>query len=161
SGCNDGLIRIWEPSLGRCTKTLEHLPKVDCLAVSPDGTTLATGGFDWTIKLWNVADGRELRTLRGHRGYITSLMFTPDGQNVVSGSQDKLVKLWEVSSGDCIRTFEGHPTEVAAVTVSRDGHYIASSGGGFNGFVVVIVWDRSLPTWVHRFRTHDQVISAI
>src|SRR5437763_595449 len=64
-----------------------HSGGVTSVAISPDGTTLASGSRDNTIKLWDVATGRELRTLKGHSnsdnsvGFtVESVAFSPDGK---------------------------------------------------------------------------------
>ncbi len=50
-------------------------------AFSPDGTTLASGGFDRAVKLWDVAAGREWATLDGHEGWVAAVAFSPDGHH--------------------------------------------------------------------------------
>jgi WD40 repeat protein len=67
------------------------------VAFSPDGQFLASGSWDTTIKLWEVASGREVRTLTGHTGWVLSVAFSPDGQFLASGSGDKTIKLWDIS----------------------------------------------------------------
>jgi hypothetical protein len=69
---------------------------------------------DKTIKLWEVASGREVRTLSGHTSDVTSVAFSPDGRLLASGSGDKTIKLWEVATGREVRTLSGH-TRVSKV----------------------------------------------
>jgi WD40 repeat protein len=65
------------------------------LAFHPDGSRLATGAEDGTIKLWDVATGEEFLTLRGQDFGIVSLAFSPDGRRLVSGSQDWTARVWD------------------------------------------------------------------
>ena len=73
---------------------------VSSVAFSPDGKTLASGSKDRTIKLWDVATGKEQATLKGHTGAgVVSVAFSPDGKTLASGSEDCTIKLWDVATG--------------------------------------------------------------
>jgi len=58
-------------------------------AFSPDGKRLATGSYDHTVKLWDVATGQELFTFKGHTGNVNTVAFSPDGKRLVVGSDDR------------------------------------------------------------------------
>ena len=58
------------------------------------------------IKLWDVKQGKCLKTLQGHASQIWSVAFSPDGQTLASSSADETIKLWDVNTGKCWRTLK-------------------------------------------------------
>lgn len=100
------------------------------LALSPDGTMLATtpGGMveGSPIQLWEVASGREVGRLDGHRGRVGQLIFLPDGKQLISASADQTLRLWDVGTRTAVRTFRGHKTEVWTVQLMSDQRTIVS-----------------------------------
>jgi hypothetical protein len=107
-----------------------HTNWVRSVAFSPNGQFLASGSWDTTIKLWDVAGGREVRTLTGHTDWVNSVAFSPNGQFLASGSWDTTIKLWEVASGREVRTLTGHTDWVLSVAFSPDGRLLASGSCG-------------------------------
>ena len=67
-----------------------HSGSVCSVAFSPDGRTLASGSYDETIKLWDVATGRSIATLTGHSRFVNSVAFSPDGRTLASVSYTHL-----------------------------------------------------------------------
>lgn len=65
---------------------------------SPDGRTIATGGGDNKICLWDSATGNNLATFTGHTNSIFSLAFSPDGRTLASGSNGR-IRLWILRVG--------------------------------------------------------------
>ncbi len=102
-----------------------HYGDVLSVVFSPDGQLLASGGWDATIKLWEVASGRELLTL--HRAWsTTSIAFSPDEQTLAVGSTDKTITIWDIATGKELRTLQGHTDYVWSVAFSPDGRTLAS-----------------------------------
>ena len=79
------------------------------VAFSPDGKTLASGSEDQTIKLWDVATGKEQATLKGHTGHgCTPWRSARTARRWPRGVEDKTIKLWDVATGKEQATLKGH-----------------------------------------------------
>lgn len=136
----DRTVRLWTPTVESsgfshnnqfvshpCYILSDHAWAVLTVTFSPDGSILATGSDDRTIKLWDVTTGQVMHTLLGHSWSVVALAFTPDGKTLISGSWDKTVKLWNVSTGQEIATLCGHLDSLSAIATSPIVRLIASS----------------------------------
>ena len=110
--------------------------RVSELALSSDGSTLASSSNNDTIRLWDVASGQLKATLKGHTAKISSVAFSPDGATLASGSYDYTVRLWDVASGKIKATLEGHTHWIGSVSFSPDGAALASGS-----------WDATVRLW--------------
>jgi len=104
-----------------------HAAGVFCIAFHPGGNLMVSGGNEGTIKLWDVATGRELRTFV-HPGHVPtrSIAFHPGGKIVVSGHEDGTIQLWDAATGKKLREFAGHSSSVDSIAFSPDGRLFAS-----------------------------------
>ncbi|MBF0320468.1 MAG: caspase family protein [Nitrospirae bacterium] len=115
---------------------LGHSGYVNSVAISPDGKYALSGSMDNTLKLWEIATGKKIRTFTGHSDRVNSVAISPDGKYALSGSWDKTLKLWDISTGKEIRTFTGHSNRVDSVAISPDGKYALSGS-----------WDSTIRLW--------------
>lgn len=96
---------------------------VRSVAVSPDGTLVASCGNDRLVKLWSAADGKPVRTLAGHQSHVYNLAFHPGGKRLVTCDLTGLVKDWDVASGSQVREMD------AKLLHKYDGGFLADIGG--------------------------------
>ncbi|MFN6528315.1 serine/threonine-protein kinase [Nostoc sp. ChiSLP03a] len=134
-----------------------HSNPVDSVAFSRDGNTLASGSYDKTIKLWNLATGEQIRTLTGHSDKIWSVAISPDGKTLVSGSEDKTIKLWNLATGEQIRTLTGYSNFVISVAISPDGKTLASGSGDKS----IKLWNLATGEQIRTFSRHSNLVFSV
>ncbi|MCP5542043.1 MAG: hypothetical protein H7A53_13260 [Akkermansiaceae bacterium] len=130
SGLN-GVATIWDISTGKPIRSFGEGYHRDILfdaVFSPDGTLLATAGYDRKIAIWKADSGERLRTIEVHNGAIYDLAFSPDGGVLASASGDSTVKLWRVSDGERLDTLNQPQGEQYAVAFSPDGKHLFAAG---------------------------------
>jgi WD40 repeat protein len=148
-----------EARMEACKDIKAHKSRVRALAVSPDGTLLASGSSDRTIKLWSLPEGALLKTLRGHSNVVEALAMRPDGMLLASGSVDETIKLWSLPEGALLKTLVGHSSAVWTLAMSSDGTLLASAGGSYVGDA-----DSAIRLWLlpkGEFRTLEGHTSSV
>jgi len=96
-----GHPQILEVATGRLVRRLEgHAIGVASLRFNPDGTRLATAGFDRTVWIWSAASLPEFVSLEGHEQAVWAIAFSRDGKRVASGSLDQTARIWDAETGD-------------------------------------------------------------
>jgi hypothetical protein len=96
---------------------------------SPDGSIVATAGYDRRIILHDAQTGAVIRELNGHNGAVFDLEFSPDGTLLASASADATIKIWHVATGERFDTLSQPQSEQYSVTFSPDGSHVFASGG--------------------------------
>lgn len=104
-----------------------HGGPITALALASDSKQVLTASADKTLKLWDLAQGQEIRSFAGHAESVTGAALSADGQLALSSSGDRSLKLWDVASGKELQTLTGHGDAVNAVALSPDGKWVASA----------------------------------
>lgn len=96
--------------------------------MSPDGSLVATAGYDRTIRLYNTATGELQQSLTGHNGAVFDLDFSPDGSLLGSASADATGKIWHVATGERLDTLGNPLSEQLRLLFSPDGNAVYAVG---------------------------------
>jgi F-box/WD-40 domain protein MET30 len=117
------LERNWRN--GRCrVRTLKgHADGVMCLQFADNMTgikypVLITGSYDHTVRVWNLAEGKEVRQIQGHTRAIRALQF--DDAKLITGSMDATVRIWNWRTGECVKELRGHSAGVVSLNFDDD-----------------------------------------
>jgi WD40 repeat protein/tetratricopeptide (TPR) repeat protein len=130
--------------LGKHDKNKAKPIRVNAVSFSPDGRFLATASDDYTAKLW-TAEGKLIKTLKGHSNWVMDVSFSPDSELLATASYDNTVKLWN-RQGELVRTLKGPTDSVAHVRFSPSGKILATTS-----------WDNRIQLW----RLDDTLIKTL
>jgi WD40 repeat protein len=117
-----------------------HSKHINALAFSPDGATLASGGWDGEAILWDMG-GRRSRERLHHDGPVFAVAFSADGERFATAGEDRTVHVWDPRNGRAVRRFVGHSGSIGALAFLGGGSRIAS--GSTDG--TVKLWDLDRP----------------
>ncbi|MGA7329569.1 MAG: hypothetical protein WBX25_35090 [Rhodomicrobium sp.] len=149
SAADDKAIRVWDWRSGKTVRIFrgEVAPgdpgKLYALALSPDGKSLAVGGWlggnkeeSDAIRIYDFASGTQTALLKGHNDVVVRVAFSPDGRYLLSGSHDNTAIIWDLANARMLHRLQGHRHFVYGVGFSPDGAHAVTSS-----------WDHDLRLW--------------
>ena len=124
---DSSFVVFWNTESAKVLHNLEeHVGVIYAIALSPNGTTFATGNPQNTLSIWDVDSEKELHALKGHTNSIGSIAFSSDGKKIVTTSYDKTVRLWDTESGTELQQLN---IGVSVAVFTPDGKKFVTAGG--------------------------------
>ncbi|HEY7310706.1 MAG TPA: WD40 repeat domain-containing protein [Gemmataceae bacterium] len=144
-------ITWYEMPSGRLLhKTPRQPGGVSALTFSPDGKLLVSAGFNQTIRIWDVASGKERRQILGCERWIRSLALTPDSKQLVAPGEQGAIRVWGIESGKELRQWPAHDKAAYSVAFDPAGKTLASAGEDGK----IVLWDFATGTKRRQLRGH-------
>lgn len=108
-----GEVALLELATGKRSKVLDTLPDIALTAVfNADGTQVAAGGADASVRVYDMASGQRVWTSSVHSDWVTSVAFSGDNKFVASASKDMTVKVHDAATGTLFTTYQGHNRQI-------------------------------------------------
>lgn len=117
AGCN-----FWQCSF------LDTFSGILSLAVSTNGTMLASGDASGDLRIWDTANWELHRLIVAHSDWVRAVKFNQASDTVFSCSDDRTIKAWAVSTGQCVKEYIGHTGRIRAIDINPSDRHLISGG---------------------------------
>ena len=158
---DNGTVLMWDAATGTKLWQAEHKLGAGCVAFTPDGSRLATGGVDadnrGNVRIWDAQSGTLLVDFTTHERLVWSLAFSGDGQRLATGSLDHTARLWNAESLALQRTLSGHQDDVLSVAFdARAERLVTGSKDG-----TVKMWEVASGTLIRTIAGHTAPVTCV
>lgn len=173
AGDADGRMRVWAVADGRemAAFAIGERNQADGMAravtgvaLSPDGTQVATIGFSQEggeVKLWSAEGGGLLHALRGSGGYVQEAMFTRDGRRLVAATGRELIEAWRTDTGEKIEPGVVFNASITAFTLADDDRVIVAGSEFGDIFTRALGEEDGLSTRPYRYSVESVDVSSL
>ena len=135
SGGLDTAARVWKNE-SEILAVKDHASSVRSVAVAHSKEFFITGSDDKTLKVWDMATGKQMLVLEGHSDKVNSVVINNNDQFAASASSDKTIRVWNLLNGVQIQALKGHTEFIVALAISSDNNFIVSGS-----------WDKTVRVW--------------
>ncbi len=155
----DTTVILWDLPRRTQLATLDVGAIANGLAFSPNGRILAIADHDnRNVTLWDLATRTRTATLKGHSGWVRTVVFSPDGRTLASASADHTVIMWDVSTGKRLTRLTGfQDTDFTGVALSPNGNTLAFTGADHT----VLLWDTQRREPIARLTGHTDNVNTL
>jgi len=119
-------ITVWDTATNKEIAHLAGKSGIFSVAFDPGKDRLAAASADGTVAIWDLATGKQILTLLGHKDWVRSVAFNHDGKLLASAGSHGLVKVWDGATGKEVRSLRVSGDPVFAVAFSPDGQRLAA-----------------------------------
>jgi WD40 repeat protein len=152
-----GLVVVRRTADWSVVRQLTHSDGVTAIAFSPDSRHLFTAGYDATVRMWDLATGREVARFAGAQGTVWTVDVSPDGTRLAAGGEDRTIRIWRIGASEPPRTLRGHDLNVWEVRFSPDGARLASASFDHS----VRLWDAVTGAPIRTIGRHDEAVVGL
>jgi WD40 repeat protein len=134
-----------------------HDCKICPIIISRDQTFFVTFSWDSTIKVWDLAERKVIKTLEGHTDCVTGGYLIKDDRYLVSISNDRTIRIWDLATGLEAGKLEGHDYILLTSDISSDGRYLVTG----DNIGTILIWDLMTQTEILNFITNHNIVGKI
>jgi len=163
----DDSIRVWDVGSGRNLANLKPLCNTSfwgcgfqTVVALQNNTRALSGGFDRTLRLWDLTLGKCVETIKCGPHYaddVFSSAVHPAGIQALSGHRNGCIRLWNLKTGECLATLEGHSSTVSSVHITPDGRFAVSSSHD----KTIKIWDLGAGTCIGTLEGHNDGVMSV
>ncbi len=154
----NGPLTLFDLATWERQRNLQVHPGVaTCVATSPAGGSLATGGSDRCLRLWDVGSGECVRTLQGHEAFVSAVLWPSSLQGVITASADGTLRVWDLEQGRCGSVLEGHRGPIRAIAIDENERRLVSAGQDGS----IGMWDLTDGSFLRWLRGHRGAVTTV
>ena len=158
SGDGAGFVRRWDLAGNSIWHKNPHTKSVRSVAISPDGTVVASGSWDGTVKVLDIASGEEKTAYLKYEKKIYTVAFSPNGEWLAIAGESGSVHLWDWKKADShAQLLDQHAAWVSAVAFDPTGTRVVSGSGDGS----LQIWETHTLKKLATLKGHEDWVSSV